>query len=69
MASHRTTFTLDEELAEEARALDVNVSAAARAGVVAAVRAARADADRAAYARRPERVDPSWESAEQWGEP
>jgi len=34
----RTTLTLDEELAERARALDINISAAARDGVRTAVR-------------------------------
>ena len=68
MASTRTTFTLDEALAEQARQLAINISAAAREGVTAAVRAALADADRAAYERAPERSDPSWDEAEQWGE-
>jgi post-segregation antitoxin (ccd killing protein) len=68
MASTRTTFTLDEALAERARQLDVNISAAAREGVAAAVRAALADADRAAYKRTPERSDPFWDEAEKWGE-
>ncbi len=69
MASSRTTFTLDDELAEQARRLDINVSAAAREGVAAAVRAALATADRAAYERYPERLDPFWSEAERWGEP
>ena len=69
MASSRTTFTLDDELAERARQLDINISAAAREGVAAAVRAALATADRAAYERRPERPDPFWSEAEAWGEP
>ncbi len=68
MASTRTTFTLDDELAERARQLDVNISAAARNGVAAAVRAALAAADRAAYERRPERPDAFWDEAEAWGE-
>ncbi len=68
MASTRTTFSLDESLAEQARRLDVNVSAAAREGVAAAVRAAQAAADRAAYERHPERPDPFWNEAEAWGE-
>ena len=68
MASTRTTFTLDEALAERARKLDVNISAAAREGVAAAVRAALSDADRAAYQQVPERSDPFWDEAEQWGE-
>jgi post-segregation antitoxin (ccd killing protein) len=64
----RTTFTLDESLAAQARRLGVNISAAAREGVVAAVRAALAEADRAAYQKRPERVDEFWPEAEAWGE-
>ncbi len=66
MASTRTTFTLDDGLAERARQLGINVSAAARQGVAAAVRAALAASDRAAYERRPERSDPSWSRAEAW---
>lgn len=68
MASTRTTFTLDDELAERARQLGINLSAAARDGVAAAVRAALARADRAAYERRPERRDPFWQDAEAWSE-
>ena len=67
MASTRTTFTLDDALAERARQLDINISAAAREGVSAAVRAALVAADRAAYERNPERVDPFWVSADEWG--
>lgn len=69
MASTRTTFTLDGELAERARQLGVNISAAARQGVADAVRAALARSDRAAYQRQPEREDTSWTKAEAWGEP
>jgi len=69
MASPRTTFTLDEELAERARQLGVNISAAARQGVAHAVRAALAQADREAYLRHPEQVDTSWTDLEVWGEP
>ncbi len=69
MASTRTTFTLDDELAERARQLDINISAAARDGVAAAVRSALVAADRAAYQRRPERADPFWDDVEVWGEP
>ena len=68
MGTTRTTFTLDDELAERARRLDINISAAAREGVAAAVRAALADADRAAYVRRPEGHDRFWTDAEAWGE-
>lgn len=64
----RTTFTLDDALADRARALGVNISAAARDGVAAAVRVALAQADRAAYERSPERHDPFWDEAEAWGD-
>lgn len=66
MTSARTTFTLDDALAEHARRLGVNISAAARDGVAAAVRAALAHADRAAYANKPEKTDPFWSEAESW---
>lgn len=69
MASTRATFTLDDELADHARRLDINISAAAREGVAAAVRAALAKADRAAYERNPESADPFWRDAEAWNEP
>lgn len=59
---------MDEELAKRARQLDVNVSAAAREGVAAAVRAALAQSDRAAYKRSPDRPDPFWDEAEAWGD-
>lgn len=65
--STRTTFTLDDALADEARRLGVNISAAAREGVATAVRAAMAAADRAAYQRQPE-ADDSWADVERWGE-
>lgn len=68
MATTRTTFSLDETLAEQARRLGVNVSAAARDGVNAAVRTALGEADRAAYERRPESVEDSWPEAEAWGD-
>ena len=68
MATARTTFTLDETLAGEARRLGVNISAAARDGVAAAVRDALARADRAAYERQPERPDAFWAEADAWGE-
>jgi post-segregation antitoxin (ccd killing protein) len=67
MASSRTTFTLDDELAERARQLGINISAAARQGVADAVRAALARSDRQAYQRRPERPDAFWTEAEAWG--
>lgn len=68
MGTRRTTFTLDDELAEQARRLEVNVSAAAREGVEAAVRRRLAEADRRAYQEHPERVDDAWAAAEAWGE-
>jgi len=68
MASTRTTFTLDDDLAERARRLGINVSAAARDGVAAAVQAALATSDRAAYERYPERADPFWTEAESWSD-
>jgi post-segregation antitoxin (ccd killing protein) len=68
MASSRTTFTLDEELAARARQLGINISAAARQGVADAVRVALARSDRQAYQRHPERPDSFWTEAEAWGE-
>ena len=68
MASMRTTFTLDRELAEQAQLLHVNVSAAAREGVAAAVKRVMGEADRAAYQRVPEQPDDFWDEAEAWGE-
>jgi len=68
MSTTRTTFTLDESLVEQARRLGVNVSAAARDGVAAAVREALAEADRTAYRQRPEVVDQAWVDAEAWGD-
>lgn len=68
MATVRTTFTLEESLAEQARKLGVNISAAARQGVASAVRNALAAADRAAYERNPEQPDPFWSEAEAWSE-
>lgn len=68
MATSRTTFTLDDELAARARQLGINISAAARQGVSDAVRTALANADREAYRRHPESSDPFWARAEAWGE-
>jgi len=68
MATSRTTFTLDDELAERARRLGINISAAARQGVADAVRAALARADREAYQRHPERPDSFWAEADAWGD-
>lgn len=69
MASARTTFTLDEDLAERARVLGVNISAAARQGVTDAVRAALERTDRDAYTKHPESVDAFWTEVEAWGQP
>ena len=68
MASTRTTFTLDDALAERARSLGINISAAAREGVDRAVRAALAEVDRTAYERKPEQPDTFWTEAEAWAE-
>lgn len=68
MASTRTTFTLEDKLAEQARRLGINISAAARQGVADAVRAALSASDRQAYERHPERHDPFWSEAEAWGD-
>lgn len=67
VASTRTTFALDERLAARARQLNVNISAAARGGVVAAVKRAMGETDRVAYQRFPERPDDFWDAAEAWG--
>lgn len=66
MPTTRTTFTLDGSLADQARRLGVNISAAAREGVAAAVRSALARADRDAYQRSPEKLDEFWTDAETW---
>jgi post-segregation antitoxin (ccd killing protein) len=68
VATTRTTFTIDDSLAAQARRLGVNISAAARDGVAAAVRSALARADRDAYQRSPENVDDFWTDAETWGD-
>ena len=57
---------MDDSLAEQARRLGVNVSAAARDGVAAAVLAAQLERDRAAYLAKPERADEFWTGAETW---
>jgi len=68
MASTRTTVTLDASLAQRARELGISLSAAARDGVEAAVAAAIAQAERAAYERQPERPDTFWTQAEAWSD-
>lgn len=67
MATTRTTFTLDRELVAQAHRLSVNISAAAREGVTAAVKRALGESDRAAYERLPEEPDDFWDDAEAWG--
>lgn len=67
MPTTRTTFTLDEALAEQARRLGISI-AAARQGVASAVREALVQADREAYRERPEQVDEFWAAAETWGD-
>jgi hypothetical protein len=64
----RTTFSIDESLADQARRLGINISAAAREGVASAVRAALVLSDRAAYERTPEKPDTFWTEAEAWGD-
>jgi hypothetical protein len=51
----------------DTRGLGINISAAAREGVAAAVRDALADSDRAAYERHPEEPDSFWTDAAAWG--
>lgn len=67
MTTTRTTFTLESDLAERARRLGINISAAAREGVAQAVRDALARSDREAYERQPEEVDGEWAATEAWG--
>jgi hypothetical protein len=64
MASKRISVVIDGALAEHARQLGINVSAAAREGVAAAARTALTETDRAAYRRCPEQPDPSWDEAD-----
>jgi post-segregation antitoxin (ccd killing protein) len=61
----RTTFTLDDDLAAEARRYGVPLSSAAREGVAAAVQRAKEARDRAAYRQRPE-TDDGWGELEAW---
>jgi len=65
----RTSLTLDDALAAEARELGINVSEAAREGLRLAIRRRRAERDRAAYLAHPEAEDDDWDDAEAWGEP
>ena len=57
---------VDEQLTAQARQFGVNVSLAAREGISAAVRRARAESDRQAYIRDPEGTDEDWADAEAW---
>ena len=68
MATTRTTFTLNRQLVEQAHRSNINISAAERAGVRAAVRGALVRSDREVYRRNPERADPFWNEAETWGD-
>ena len=68
MSTSRTTFTMDDDLAERARTLGVNISAAARQGVAKAVRVALEKADREAYEKYPESVDGFWTEVEVWSQ-
>jgi post-segregation antitoxin (ccd killing protein) len=65
----RTSVMIDDELAAQARELDINVSEAARAGLRRAVRQRLAELDREAYAAKPEDEDDAWDEAETWGQP
>jgi Arc/MetJ family transcription regulator len=62
----RTTITLDDALAEEARRYGVALSTAARSGVAEAVRRAKEAHDRAMYLQHPE-IDDGWSALEAWG--
>ena len=64
----RTSVIFDDELADEARELGINVSEAAREGLREAVRRRRAERDREAYLARPETEDADWDGAEAWGD-
>jgi len=58
---------LDRRLAEQARRLDIDISAAARAGVRTTIRNTLVESDRTAYERKPEQLDAFWVEAEVWG--
>jgi Arc/MetJ family transcription regulator len=62
----RTTITLDDALADEARRYGVALSSAARDGVADAVRRAKEAHDRAMYLAHPE-TDDGWDDVEAWG--
>jgi post-segregation antitoxin (ccd killing protein) len=62
----RTTITLDDDLADEARRYGVALSTAARNGVADAVRRVKEAHDRAMYQAHPE-TDDAWDELEAWG--
>ena len=57
---------MDDADLEACKTLGVNVSAAARAGIRAALKAADAEADRRAYAKQPEQTDEPLVEAQTW---
>ncbi len=63
----RTSVVFDDELADEARELGINLSEAAREGLREAIRRRRAERDRNAYLAHPETEDAGWDDAEAWG--
>jgi post-segregation antitoxin (ccd killing protein) len=62
----RTSVIFDDELADEARELGINVSEAAREGLREAIRRRRAERDRDAYLAHPETEDADWDDTEAW---
>ena len=66
VAMTRIAFSLDRQLAEQARDLGIDVAAAARAGVRAAIHSAMIESDREAYRRVPEEPDGFWDEAQAW---
>lgn len=64
----RTSVVFDDELADEARELGINVSEAAREGLREAIRRRRAERDRDAYLAHPETEAADWDDAEAWGD-
>lgn len=65
----RTSVVIDDELADEARELGIDMSEAAHEGLRRAVRRRRAELDRRAYQADPEAEDAAWDDAEAWIEP
>ena len=62
----RTSVVFDDELADAARELGINVSEAAREGLRQAIRRRRAERDRDAYLAHPESEDADWDDGESW---